>query len=106
LEDAEEFYETADPESGEWSAFITAWWDAHRDTPMPARDLLQLAQDKDLVGFAYYGNSERAQLTRFGMKLKQLRDRRFGDHRVVVGKDSHKKVQVFRLVSLEKGLFS
>ena len=106
LEDAEEFYETADPESGEWSAFVETWWEAHRDSPKPARDLLQLAKDNDMVGFAYSGNTDRAQLTRFGMKLTGLRDRRFGDHRVIIGKDTHKKVKVFRLVAVEKGLFS
>ena len=105
LEDAEEFYETADPESGEWAAFVATWWETHRDAPLSARDLLQLAQDHDLVGFAYAGKTDRSQLTRFGMKLAGLRDRRFDDYRVVVGKDAHKKVKIFRLVILNKELF-
>ena len=85
---------------------MDAWWEAHKDIPVTTRDLFQLAQDNDMVGFAYSGNTERAQLTRFGKKLSGLRDRRFGDHRVIISKDTHKKVKVFRLVVVEKGLFS
>jgi CHC2 zinc finger len=104
LQDPENFYEAADPESGEWSAFILAWWEVHSDVAVTARDLHQLAVEKDMVGFAYAAQSEQLQRTRFGRSLSGLRDRRFGNHQVIVGKDSHKKVRTFRLVPVEKGL--
>jgi len=105
LDDTDEFYDAADPESGEWRAFVEAWWDAHQGTPVSGRDLLQLALDNDLVAFAYAAKSEQSQRARFGRSLSGLRDRWFGDHQVVVGMDSHKKVRIFRLVPVEKVLF-
>jgi len=105
LADTDEFYEAADTEAGEWRAFVQAWWDAHRDTPVSAKDLLQLAVTQDLVGFAYAAPSDHAQRIRFGRALASLRDRRFGDHRVVVRADSHSKVKMFSLVILNKELF-
>lgn len=103
LGDTDAFYEAADPEAGEWRAFVHAWWEAHRDTPVSAKDLLQLAMNNDLVAFAFSANSESAQRIRFGRALSGLRDRRFGDLRVVVATDAHNKVKVFRLVPVEKG---
>lgn len=105
LEDTDEFYEAADPESGEWAGFIATWWEAYQGVSVTAKDLLELAKHHDLVGFAFSARSESGERIRFGKQLAQLRDRRFGDHRVVVGNDANKKVQVFRLVPVEKGLF-
>ena len=106
LDDSDEFYEAADSESSEWQAFVQAWWDEHQTTPVSARKLLQLAEDRDLVAFAYAAKSEQSQRARFGRSLSGLRDRRFGDNQVVLAKDSHKKIRTFRLVPVEKGLFS
>lgn len=106
LGDADEFYEAADPETGQWRAFVDAWWHKFRDAPVGAKDLQQLAHDQDLVGFAYAAPSDHAQRVRFGRALMGLRDRRFGDLRVMVRKDSHSKVQMFSIVSLNKELFS
>jgi len=106
LGDSDEFYEAAAPETGEWRAFVDAWWHKFRDAPASAKDLQQLAHDQDLVGFAYAAPTEHAQRVRFGRALMGLRDRRFGDLRVVVRKDSHSKVQMFSIVSLNKELFS
>ncbi|MBE0566080.1 MAG: hypothetical protein IH621_08995 [Krumholzibacteria bacterium] len=102
LGDMDEFYEAADAESGEWRAFVSAWWDAYRDAPRTASELLQLARDRDLVGFAYAAKNDRAERVRFGKSLGSIRDRRFGAYRVIAAKDSHSKSQVFRLIAVER----
>lgn len=102
LGDLDEFYEAADAESGEWRAFVAAWWDAYRDAPRTASELLQLARDRDLVGFAYAAKNDRAERVRFGKSLGSIRDRRFGAYRVIAAKDSHSKSQVFRLIAVER----
>ncbi|RLC30397.1 MAG: hypothetical protein DRH37_05445 [Deltaproteobacteria bacterium] len=105
LQDTDEFYETADPESSEWRAFVQAWWETYKDRPVNARDLLQLAMDNDLVTFAYAAKSEQSQRARFGRSLSRLRGRRFGDNKVALSKDSHKKVRMFRLAPVNRELF-
>ena len=97
LGDLEDFYESADAESDEWRAFVFAWWDAYQDRPITTSALLLLATGEDLVPFAYAAKSEHAERVRFGKSLSSLRDRRFGDYRVVLARDAHKKTRLFRL---------
>lgn len=106
LDDADEFYEAADPETGEWRAFIEAWAEAHGSTPVTAVELLDLAKNRGLVTFAFAAKSDHAERVRFGMSLGALRDRRFGDRKVTQRMDTHKKARVFQLVILNKELFS
>ena len=106
LEDTSEFYEAADSEGAEWRAFMKVWWDTYRDQPVGIRDLLALADEHDLVGFAYAARSETAQRQRLGRQLTGLRDRKFGDHQVVVGKDTNKKTNTYRLVPVTGDMFS
>ncbi|MEE4272307.1 MAG: CHC2 zinc finger domain-containing protein [Thermoanaerobaculales bacterium] len=105
LQDTDEFYAEADSDSGEWHAFVQAWWDERTDEPVTTRDLLRLAQENDLVGFAYAAKSERAELIRFGRALSGIRGRKLGDFQVTSAKDSHTKSNCYRLVSMTKDLF-
>ncbi len=97
LAGTDEFYAEADSESSEWRAFVLAWWDMYQDRPVTGSALLQLATGEDHVTFAYAAKSEHAQRVRFGKSLASLRDRRFGDYRVVLARDAHKKTRLFRL---------
>jgi hypothetical protein len=105
LGDAAEFYAAADSESGEWAAFVAAWWGRHRGSPVKVTELLDLANDSDLVAFACTGASEQARKAKFGKSLNSLRDRKFGDVEVVISKDSHSKTRQYRLRSLGAELF-
>jgi hypothetical protein len=105
LGDAAEFYAAADSESGEWAAFVAAWWGRHRGSPVKVTELLDLANESDLVAFACTGASEQARKAKFGKSLNSLRDRKFGDVEVVISKDSHSKTRQYRLRSLGAELF-
>ncbi|MBA4389104.1 MAG: hypothetical protein C0404_14120 [Verrucomicrobia bacterium] len=105
LGDADEFFAAADLESGEWRAFVQAWHERHGTSPVGVRELIALAQEKDLVGFAYASKSETGQRMRFGRALCGLRDRKFGDLRVVVGGDRNRKINQYRLVPVAVDLF-
>jgi hypothetical protein len=105
LEDTDEFYEAADLEGREWRAFVNAWWEKYGDTWVQVRDLWDLANDFDLIGFVLGHKGERSQRTRLGMRLAGMRDRRFGDMRIVAGTDSHSKAAQYRLVVEAGDLF-
>ncbi|MBE0567946.1 MAG: hypothetical protein IH621_18475 [Krumholzibacteria bacterium] len=102
----DELYEAADNESGEWSAFVAAWWDTYHDIPKSAVELLQLAKDRQLVTFAFAARSDHTERVRFGKSLSGLRGRRFGDQQVVMATDTHRKIQVYRLVPVQEELLS
>lgn len=106
LGDADAFFAAADLESGEWRAFVQVWYERHGTSPVGVRELLALAEEKDLVGFAYASKSETGQRMRLGRALSGLRDRRFGDLRVVVGGDRTRKTNQYRLVPVAADLFS
>ena len=89
LGDASEFYANADPESHEWAAFLTVWWEKHRDVPVSARTLMQLAEERNLIAFARTGDSSWACDSKFGKSLSSLRDRKLSGLEVVFSKDSH-----------------
>jgi hypothetical protein len=105
LQDAESFYDTADPESRQWRAFVHVWWQKYGGATVGVRELIALAEAHDLVAFAYAAKSEQSQRMRFGRALSALRGRRFGDLQVVVAEDSANKVNAYRVVAVERGLF-
>ena len=105
LAGADEFYEQADSESGEWAALVAVWWGRYRGTPVRVGELLELAGSEDLVPFARTGASEPARRAKFGKALNGLRDRRFGDVEVVFANDSHSKTRLYRLRSRSAQLF-
>ncbi|MBU2501968.1 hypothetical protein KJ682_11625, partial [bacterium] len=106
LEDSDEFYEAADPESGEMAAFITAWWDRHAETPVTPATLLALAEAEKMIPFATSGATDAARLARFGRALSQIRDRRFGDLKVTVSKNKKRCSNDYRLVQVTGNLFN
>jgi hypothetical protein len=105
LGDADEFYATADSDSGEWAAFVAAWWGKHHGSPVRVTELLELAASSDLVAFACTGASDSARKAKFGKSLNGLRDRKFGEVEVAISNDSHTKARLYRLRSLGAELF-
>lgn len=100
-----EFYAAADPESGEWGAFIDAWWDRFGSVPVRTGDLLQLATDENLVAFAHTAKSDSGRLAKFGKSLRRIRDRRFGERRVLAVRNSKRCSNDYRLVTDEPDMF-
>lgn len=105
LGDTDAFYEAADPETGEWKAFIAAWRERFRLGPVSAGQLLELAATQGLIPFAIAGNSPQAQRVKLGKSLSAIRGRRFGDVTVEVAADHHAKAREYRLVEVTKDLF-
>jgi hypothetical protein len=94
LGNTEELYEAADAEGNEWREFVAAWWDVHRDAWVGAKDLLKLALERDLLGGVLGDKSEkspRSQQSRLGRALTAVRDRHFGEWRVLVRHDARTK---------------
>lgn len=106
LAGTEEFYAAADPESGEWSAFVEAWWGRYGGAPVTTGDLLQLATDDNLVAFAHAAKSDNGRLAKFGKQLRRIRDRRFGDRRVVTDRNTSRHSNDYRLIAVETDLFN
>ena len=105
LEDTEEFYKTADTETGEWKAFVIAWQDRFGADPVSPSQLLTLAEEGSYVPFARTGSSESARLARFGRALGSLRDRKFGDIQVVVSRNKKRRSNDYRLANVTGDLF-
>ncbi len=99
LDDTEQLYEHADSEGQEWRQLVTAWWDRHGCQWVTARDLLHLVSEQDLLGHVVGDKSERSQLIRLGRALSAARDRHFGEHRIVTGRNSNTKAAQYRLVA-------
>lgn len=106
LEDTEEFYAVADPETEEWRAFILAWWTKHDCAPVAPALLLELALEENLIPFAYMGSSDRAQLAKFGKALLRIRDRKFAGYEVFAQRNSHRGSNDYRLIPEPNDLFS
>lgn len=106
LADSGDLFELANTDDGQWHAFIVAWWAAFGSTPVSGGVLLKLAVGNQLVPFAMGAGNDRSQQIKFGRALGGLRDRRFGDFRVVFGLDSHTKTNLYTLQSVNKELFA
>jgi hypothetical protein len=70
-----EFLETADTEKAAWTAFVQKWYDQHKEEPVLAKDLLQLAQEAEAV-------SDKTTVRGFGMYLKQKQDQVIAGYKI------------------------
>lgn len=106
LTDSGDLFELANTDDGQWHAFIVAWWEEFRSTPVNGALLLNLAARNQLVPFAMGSGNERSQQIKFGRALGGLRDRRFGDFQVVLRLDSHTRTNLYALQPTSKELFA
>ncbi len=93
----DEFYANADPQAGEWAALVVAWWTKFGDAYVVLRQLLELAESEELVGWARSGNSPSARASRFGKSLNGLRERRLAGYEVEIAIDRHTRARRYRL---------
>jgi hypothetical protein len=103
LEDLEAFYEVVEIETQMWRPFIHAWWNVHAGNAVSADQLVQVALTNQLLGDLLVGESRHSQVSRLGMALKDLRDRRIGHFQVRVTVNAHRKAAEYRLVRVEPG---
>jgi len=97
LGNTEELYEAADVEGNEWREFVAAWWEEHRDRWISAKDLLELALARDMLGGVIGEKSLRSQQCRLGRALVAMRDRQFAEWRLLMHHDAHSKSAAYRL---------
>ncbi|MFB3882441.1 MAG: hypothetical protein ACE149_14335 [Armatimonadota bacterium] len=103
LGNAEELYEAADIEGNEWREFVAAWWQVHQDRWVSAKDLLELALDRELLGSVIGDKSLRSQQIRLGLALAAARDRQFSQWRLLTRHDTHSKRAAYRLAEVSRG---
>ena len=105
LEGHDRFYENADTDGQQWRAFVEVWRQEHGHHAVTVSQLLELAEQRDLISFAIVGHSPQAQRVKLGKALGQIRDRRFGDVQVRVGQDRHTKTRIYQLCPVQDRLF-
>lgn len=93
----DEFYVNADPQAGEWAALVVAWWATFGDAYVVLRQLLELAEARDLVAWARSGDTPPSRLSRFGKSLSGLRERRLAGYEVEITSDLHTRARRYRL---------
>jgi hypothetical protein len=100
LENSEEFYEASDVEAAAWRALVEEWWRRYADAEVGVSELMDIVVPEgggDCIDLDLGKGSEKSQQTRFGVLLRQQRDRRYGQMRIVRG-GKRKGSQLWRLV--------
>jgi len=98
-----EQYENADDERQAWLGFVTSWWGAYGDEPKKVRELNDLCDQEDLMVVVRGDGSAKSQEIRLGKALGRVRDKIFGEFRLVhVRPDSkHKGGMFYRLAKMD-----
>jgi hypothetical protein len=100
LENAEEFYETSDVEAAAWRDLINEWWRRFESEDVGVAELWDIVAPENGEGIGDFNlgrGSEKSQRTRFGVLLRQQRDRRYEGLRITAG-GTRKGSQQWRLV--------
>ena len=93
-----DLYSNSDFEGAIWRGFTKAWWDKFGDQEVGVSDLFELANALDEPLDLGKG-SEKAQKTKLGRELVQLRDRQFDNLRIVSAGE-RQRAKKWRLVSM------
>jgi putative DNA primase/helicase len=106
LENLTEFYDAADAEGAEVRAFLSAWWDKHRDAEMLAGPLFELATS-DACPLDLDARTEQGRRVKFGKRRAELRDRRYdvgeGLSVMVTAAGQSRRAIVWKLTKCESG---
>lgn len=79
LENANQFYESADTETLAWTSFCSEWAKAFPVGGVPSRDLVELALKCEVID---EGRSERSTQTALGRALSKMAGRVFGSYKI------------------------
>jgi hypothetical protein len=81
-----------------WSAFVAAWWSRFKSQPTPAKELLAMVEEQGLLkGVVDTQDAPTQKVNKLGKRLRNLRDRYFGDLRVTPAGKAHNGSQLLRL---------
>ena len=95
LENLNDMYCASDIEISAWRSFTREWWQVFGPAEVGAAELYQLFLDKDIAIELGSGN-ERSQRIRLGIQLSKMRQRKFGQLRIVFAKQQNHS-QKYRL---------
>jgi len=101
LANAEELMEVADAEGAEWREFVAAWWEKYADRWVIATELFELALNDDYLPNTLGDKSPRSQKTRLGLALRTMRDRQFGQWRIIVRRATRGRRSEYRLAQID-----
>jgi hypothetical protein len=98
-----EFYEQEDTESAVWRELFARWWGKYEGVEVGIADLypLVISSNADPIDLELGDGSERSQRTRLGKRLGDVRDRQYGEYRIVQG-GKRQGAQLWRLVPTGK----
>jgi hypothetical protein len=98
LDNLETFYDAADDESTQWSAFVKAWADRYGESSVGVAELFRLLGEDIALDLGDRG--DRSQRTRLGKLLGRMRDRVFIGYRIVSASQEG-KLQRWRLMTVD-----
>jgi putative DNA primase/helicase len=82
LQNLRDFYEDSDAEGLLWQRLISNWWIRYGDNPVGVSELFSLAMSLDVPIDLGIGD-ERSRKTRLGKNLVKMRDRQFGELKMI-----------------------
>jgi len=94
------FYQESDAEGSIWSSFVAVWWDRHKAAQVGVSQLLEVVTALDAPIDLGTGN-EISQKTRLGKLLVKMRDRHFGNFKIVSA-GAKQGAQLWRLKEVAK----
>ena len=90
LEEQELLYRESDKQTQGWIALCEGWHEEHKEHPVTAKDLFEVAKTRQVLLEVWAGRKDIAAQQRFGHALSAHRDRVFGHFRIrQSGRDSH-----------------
>jgi hypothetical protein len=95
LDNMNDMYCASDIEISLWRSLTQAWWKAFGEAEIGAAELYQLVLEKD-IAIELGSGSDRSQKIRFGIQLSNMRQRKFGQFRIVFAKQQN-HAQKYRL---------
>jgi DNA polymerase I-like protein with 3'-5' exonuclease and polymerase domains len=103
LKNLTEFYEEADSEGKMIRMLVHEWWNEYKSAIVGVFDLYNLIKDKEIPLFLGKTSNERGEKIYLGQRiLQKIKGRQFDEYRVEEA-GTHKRLQQYKLVVLEKG---
>ena len=94
----ETMYAISDADTMEWTLLCEAWYVKYAESPITAKDLLELAKAQDLVMDHWAGRSATSGQQRMGHALRERRDKLLGEYFIRhAGTDGNTRSNAYRL---------
>jgi hypothetical protein len=99
LDNMNDMYCASDIEISLWRSLTQAWWKAFGEAEIGAAELYQLVLEKD-IAIELGSGSDRSQKIRLGIQISKMRQRKFGQLRIVFAKQQN-HAQKYRLEQVQ-----